>query len=135
MANGCDVIDQVSMCDVATREMGHSYARHLSHMNQAGRYRANTSWKRACVCGDFLRSACSPNDDFFEDSRFNGNVDFDGRGNISQVTFLESVRGRNWIVEPIDRSRWDEIFGFDRVNWVEGRRHEGFLWKEERTMM
>jgi hypothetical protein len=43
--------------------------------------------------------------------------------------------GRNGIVEPIDRPGWDKIFGFNCVNGVLVRRHEGFLWKEECTMM
>ena len=51
---------------------------------------------------DFLRSAGCSDDDFFDDSRFNGNVDFDGGGNVSQVTFFKRVRCRNGFIEPID---------------------------------
>ena len=87
------------------------------------------------ICGDFLRSASSSNDDFFDDAIFNGNVDFDGGGNVGHVALFERIRGRNGIFEPIDRSRWDKIFGFDRVHGVLIRRHEGFLWEEECTMM
>jgi hypothetical protein len=87
------------------------------------------------IWGDFLRSASGSNDDFFDDAIFNGNVDFDGGGNVSHITFFKSIRGRNGIFEPIDRPGWDKIFGFDRVNGVLVRRHEGFLWKEECTMM
>ena len=91
--------------------------------------------EKGFVGRDFLRSASCSNDDFFDDAWFNGDVDFDGGGNVSQISFFKSVGGRNGIVEPIDRPEWDKIFGFDHVNGVLARRHEGFLQKEECTMM
>ena len=60
--------------------------------------------KKGFVGGDFLRSASCSNDDFLDDSRFNGNVDFNGGGNVGQVTFFKSVRRRNGVIEPIDHS-------------------------------
>jgi hypothetical protein len=87
------------------------------------------------VCGNLLRGASGSDDDFFDDTTFDGNVDFDGGGNIGHITLLKSVRGGNRILEPIDSPRWDKIFGFDRVHGVLIRRHECFLWEEECTMM
>jgi hypothetical protein len=82
-----------------------------------------------------MRSASSSNGDFFDDSMFSGNVDFDCGGNVGHITFFKSIRGRNGIFEPIYRPGGDKIFGFDRVNGVLVRRHEGFLWREECTVM
>ena len=66
---------------------------------------------------------------------FYGNVDFDGRGNVGHVAFFKSIWGMNGVFEPVDRPRWDKILGFDRVHGIVARRHEGFLRKEECTMM
>jgi hypothetical protein len=78
-----------------------------------------------------LRSASGFNGDFLNDAVFYGNVDFNGRGNVGHVAFFKSIRGRNGVLEPVDRPSWDKIFGFDRVDGVFVRRCGGFLWKEE----
>jgi hypothetical protein len=33
---------------------------------------------------------------------FDGNVDFDGQGNVGHVAFFKRIRGRNGVVEPVD---------------------------------
>jgi hypothetical protein len=66
---------------------------------------------------------------------FNGNVDFDGGGNVGHITFFKSIRGRNGIVELIYRPGGDKIFGFNHIHGVLVRRHEGFLRREECTVM
>jgi hypothetical protein len=40
---------------------------------------------------EFFRGACNANGDFFYDSRFNGNVDFDGGENVGHVSFFKSI--------------------------------------------
>jgi hypothetical protein len=55
------------------------------------------------ICDDFLRSSSSSNGDFFDDAIFDGNVDFNGWGNVGHVSFFKSIRGRNGVFEPVDR--------------------------------
>jgi hypothetical protein len=87
------------------------------------------------ICGDFLRSASSSNGDFFDNAFFNGNVDFDGGGNVGHIVIFKCIRGRNGIVEPVYRPEGDKILGFDHVNRVLVGRHGGCLWREECTMV
>jgi hypothetical protein len=54
------------------------------------------------VGGDFLRSACATNGDFLYDSISDGNINFDGRGNVGHVSFLKCIRGRDGVVESVD---------------------------------
>jgi hypothetical protein len=44
------------------------------------------------IGGDFLRSACGANGDLLDDSIFDGNVDFDGWGNVGHVAFFKRIR-------------------------------------------
>jgi hypothetical protein len=53
------------------------------------------------VGDDFFMRSCSANGDFFYDSGFDGNVDFDGGGNIGHIAFFESIRGRDRVFETI----------------------------------
>jgi hypothetical protein len=43
------------------------------------------------IGGDFLRRACDVDGDFLYDPIFDGNVNFDGGGNIGHISFFESV--------------------------------------------
>jgi hypothetical protein len=54
------------------------------------------------IGGDFLRSASGASGDFLDDSMFDGNIDFDGQGNVGHVAFFKRIRGRNGVVEPVD---------------------------------
>jgi hypothetical protein len=53
------------------------------------------------VSCEFLRGSCSSNGDFFYDSQFDGNVDFDGGGDIGHVAFFKSIWGRDRVVELV----------------------------------
>jgi len=77
--------------------------------------------------GDFFKRACDANGDFLYNPRFNGNIDFDGGGNIGHITFFKSVRGRDRVIEPIYRPRWEKILGFDCVDGILVRRLDDFL--------
>jgi hypothetical protein len=87
------------------------------------------------VGGDFLRNTCSTNGDFLYNSISDGNIGFDGRGNVGHVAFLKSIRGRDGVAELVDMPWWDKILGFDCVYGVLARRRKGFLWKKERSMV
>jgi hypothetical protein len=54
------------------------------------------------IGGDFLRSECGANGDFLYDSIFDGNIDFDGGGNVGHISFFKSIRGMDGFVELID---------------------------------
>jgi hypothetical protein len=58
--------------------------------------------EKGFVGSDLFRSACSANSDFLDDSIFDGNIDFDGRGNVGHIAFFKSIRGRDRIFEPVD---------------------------------
>jgi len=49
----------------------------------------------------FLRRTCSANGDFLDNSRFDGNIYFDGWGYIGHIAFLESIGGRDRVIELI----------------------------------
>jgi hypothetical protein len=49
----------------------------------------------------FFRGACGANGDFFYDSLFNGNVNFDGGGDVGNVSFFKSIWGRDRVVELV----------------------------------
>jgi hypothetical protein len=40
---------------------------------------------------EFFRGVCDANGDFFYDSLFNGNVNFDGGGDVGHVSFFKSI--------------------------------------------
>jgi hypothetical protein len=83
----------------------------------------------------FFRRAYNSYRDFLYDSRFDGNIDFDGEGNIGHVAFFKSIRGRYMVIEPVYMPWWYKIFDFDWIYGVLCRRHKGFLWKKELCMM
>jgi hypothetical protein len=53
------------------------------------------------VGGEFFRRTCSANGDLLDNSRFDGNIYFDGWGHISHVAFLESIGDRDRVIELI----------------------------------
>jgi hypothetical protein len=53
------------------------------------------------VSSMFFRIACGANGDFFYDSRFDGNINFDSGGNVGHVALFKSVGGRDRVVEPV----------------------------------
>jgi hypothetical protein len=57
--------------------------------------------KERFISNDFLRRVCGANGDFFYDSWLNGNVNFDGGGDVLQIAFLKSIWGRDRVVEPV----------------------------------
>jgi hypothetical protein len=67
------------------------------------------------------------NGDFFYDSRFNGNVNFDGGGDVGHVSFFKSIWGRDRVVEPVYMPRRNKILGFDCAHGGLGRRVKGLL--------
>jgi hypothetical protein len=69
--------------------------------------------KESFVSYEFLRGACDTNGDFFYDPWFDGNVDFDGGGNVEHVTFFKRIEGRDRFVEPVYMPIWNEILFFD----------------------
>jgi hypothetical protein len=54
------------------------------------------------IGGDFLKSASGANGDFLNNSIFDGNIDFDGGGDVGHIAFFKSIRGREGVVEPVD---------------------------------
>jgi hypothetical protein len=91
--------------------------------------------EKGFIGGDFFKGACGTNGNFLDDSISDGNIDFDGRGNVGHVAFLKRIKGRDGVVERVDMPCWDKILGFDCVYGVLIRRREGFLWKEEHSVV
>jgi hypothetical protein len=54
------------------------------------------------VGSDFFRSACGSNGDFLDDSMFDENINFDGRGNVGHIAFFKRIKGRDRVVELVD---------------------------------
>jgi hypothetical protein len=57
--------------------------------------------KERFVSNEFFRGACDANGDFFYDSLFNGNVNFDSGGDVGHVSFFKIIWGRDRVVEPV----------------------------------
>jgi hypothetical protein len=83
--------------------------------------------KECFVSGEFLRGACDANGDFFDDSKFDGNVDFDSGGNVVHVAFFKSIGGIDKVVEPVYMPRHNKVLGFNCIYGGLVRRVEGFL--------
>jgi len=83
--------------------------------------------KQRFVSYEFLRGECDANGDFFYHSWFDGNVDFDGGGDIGHVSFFKSIEGKDRVVEPVYMPQRNKILGFDCTNGGLGRRMEGLL--------
>ena len=79
------------------------------------------------ICRDFLGSASSSNDDYFDDAIFNGNFDFNGGGNVGHVAFFKIIWGRDRVVEPIYMPRGNKILGFDCAHGGLDRRVKGLF--------
>jgi hypothetical protein len=71
--------------------------------------------------------ACSANGDFFYDSRFNGNVNFDDGGDVVHVVFFKNIWGKDSVFEIVNMPRRNKILGFDCAQGGLGRRVKG-LW-------
>jgi hypothetical protein len=53
------------------------------------------------VSNEFFRRACSTDGDFFYEARFDGNINFDGGGNVVHIAFFKSIGGRDRVIKPI----------------------------------
>jgi hypothetical protein len=82
--------------------------------------------KERFVSCEFL-TARATHGNFFYESRFDGNINFDSGGNVSHVAFFERIRGRDNIVELVYMPRWNEILCFNCIYGSLNRRVKGFL--------
>jgi hypothetical protein len=83
--------------------------------------------KESFVSCEFFRGACNTNGDFFYDSRFDGNINFDSGVNVGRVAFFKSIGGRDRVFELVYMLGQDEILSFDCTYGGLTRRARGFL--------
>jgi hypothetical protein len=83
--------------------------------------------KEGIINKDLFRRACDANGDFFHDSRFNRNVNLNGGGDVSCVSFFKIICGRDRVVKPIYMPRKNKILGFNCTHGGLDRGMKGLL--------